>query len=111
MIGDAPAPARALLARLTPITKSRALRRVLWLSLLASLAIWIVRNAPLAEIWAVLQALQPWQIATLLLLNSASTGQRRQMRRVGTLSFTLKGQPLSLGAFGGDLDALGRLNL
>lgn len=28
-----------------------------------------------------------------------STGQRRQMRRVGTLSFTLKGQPLSLGAF------------
>jgi uncharacterized protein (DUF1684 family) len=28
-----------------------------------------------------------------------STGQRRQMRRIGTLSFTLKGQPLSLGAF------------
>jgi uncharacterized protein (DUF1684 family) len=28
-----------------------------------------------------------------------STGQLRQMRRVGTLSFTLKGQPLSLGAF------------
>ena len=28
-----------------------------------------------------------------------STGQRRQMRRVGTLAFTLKGQPLSLGAF------------
>ena len=28
-----------------------------------------------------------------------STGQRRKMRRVGTLSFTLKGQPLSLGAF------------
>jgi len=28
-----------------------------------------------------------------------STGQRRQMKRVGTLSFTLKGQPLSLGAF------------
>jgi uncharacterized protein len=28
-----------------------------------------------------------------------STGQRRQMRHVGTLSFTLKGQPLSLGAF------------
>lgn len=28
-----------------------------------------------------------------------STGQRRQMRRVGTLGFTLKGQPLSLGAF------------
>jgi len=28
-----------------------------------------------------------------------STGQRRQMRRVGTLAFSLKGQPLSLGAF------------
>ena len=28
-----------------------------------------------------------------------STGQRRKMRRVGTLGFTLKGQPLSLGAF------------
>jgi uncharacterized protein (DUF1684 family) len=28
-----------------------------------------------------------------------STGQRRQMRHVGTLSFTLRGQPLTLGAF------------
>jgi uncharacterized protein (DUF1684 family) len=28
-----------------------------------------------------------------------SSGQRRQMRRVGTLAFTLQGQPLSLGAF------------
>ena len=28
-----------------------------------------------------------------------STGQRRQMRHVGTLAFSLKGQPLSLGAF------------
>ena len=28
-----------------------------------------------------------------------STGQRRQMRRIGTLAFTLNGQPLSLGAF------------
>ena len=28
-----------------------------------------------------------------------STGQRRQMRRVGTLAFTLKGQPLTLTAF------------
>jgi uncharacterized protein (DUF1684 family) len=28
-----------------------------------------------------------------------STGQRRQMRRVGTLAFTVKGQPLTLGAF------------
>jgi uncharacterized protein (DUF1684 family) len=28
-----------------------------------------------------------------------STGKRRQMRHVGTLAFTLNGQPLSLGAF------------
>jgi uncharacterized protein (DUF1684 family) len=28
-----------------------------------------------------------------------STGQRRKMRRIGTLAFTLKGQPLTLGAF------------
>jgi uncharacterized protein len=28
-----------------------------------------------------------------------STGQRRPMRRIGTLAFTLNGQPLSLGAF------------
>jgi uncharacterized protein (DUF1684 family) len=28
-----------------------------------------------------------------------STGQVRKMQRVGTLAFTLKGQPLSLGAF------------
>ena len=30
---------------------------------------------------------------------STSTGQRRQMRRVGTLSFTLKNQPFTLTAF------------
>jgi len=28
-----------------------------------------------------------------------STGQKRQMRRVGTLAFTLNGQALTLGAF------------
>jgi uncharacterized protein (DUF1684 family) len=28
-----------------------------------------------------------------------STGQRRQMRRIGTLRFTLKGQPMTLTAF------------
>jgi uncharacterized protein len=28
-----------------------------------------------------------------------STGQMRKMRRVGTLAFTLKGQPMTLGAF------------
>ena len=30
---------------------------------------------------------------------STSTGQRRKMRRVGSLAFTLKGQPLTLTAF------------
>jgi uncharacterized protein (DUF1684 family) len=30
---------------------------------------------------------------------ATSTGQRRRMRRVGTLAFTLKGQPLTLTAF------------
>jgi uncharacterized protein (DUF1684 family) len=30
---------------------------------------------------------------------STSTGQRRRMRRIGTLAFTLHGQPLSLTAF------------
>jgi uncharacterized protein (DUF1684 family) len=30
---------------------------------------------------------------------STSTGQRRRMRRIGTLRFTLQGQPLSLTAF------------
>lgn len=30
---------------------------------------------------------------------ATSTGKRRQMRRVGVLAFTVKGQPLSLGAF------------
>jgi uncharacterized protein (DUF1684 family) len=37
-----------------------------------------------------------------------STGQRRQMRHLGTLSFTLKGQPLSLGAFAEADDRTGR---
>jgi hypothetical protein len=37
-----------------------------------------------------------------------STGQRRQMRHLGTLSFTLKGQPLSLGAFAEANDSSGR---
>ena len=37
-----------------------------------------------------------------------STGQRRQMKHLGTLSFTLKGQPLSLGAFAEATDSTGR---
>ncbi len=37
-----------------------------------------------------------------------STGQRRKMRHLGTLQFTLKGQPLSLGAFAEADDTSGR---
>lgn len=37
-----------------------------------------------------------------------STGQRRQMRHLGTLKFTVKGQPLSLGAFAEANDNSGR---
>lgn len=37
-----------------------------------------------------------------------STGQRRQMRQLGTLSFTVKGQALSLGAFAEANDRTGR---
>jgi uncharacterized protein (DUF1684 family) len=43
-------------------------------------------------------ALQPAQDGRTLDMPT-STGQLRKMRRVGTLSFTLKGQPLTLGAF------------
>jgi uncharacterized protein (DUF1684 family) len=37
-----------------------------------------------------------------------STGKRRKMRRLGTLSFTLNGTPLSLGAFAEADDTSGR---
>jgi uncharacterized protein len=43
-------------------------------------------------------ALQPAQGEAAVEMPT-STGQRRKMRRVGTLTFMLKGQPLSLGAF------------
>lgn len=42
--------------------------------------------------------LQPAPAGAVVVMPT-STGQRRQMRHVGTLSFTLKGQPLTLGAF------------
>jgi uncharacterized protein (DUF1684 family) len=44
---------------------------------------------------AVLQAVQGSPAVEM----PTSTGQRRQMRRVGALSFTLQGQQLTLGAF------------
>lgn len=43
-------------------------------------------------------SLQPAPADTIVEMPT-STGQRRKMRHVGTLSFTLKGQPLTLGAF------------
>ena len=43
-------------------------------------------------------SLQPAPAGAVVVMPT-STGQRRQMRHVGTLAFTLKGQPLTLGAF------------
>ena len=40
-----------------------------------------------------------WRRPKTSLEMPTSTGQRRQMRRIGTLEFTLKGQPLTLTAF------------
>jgi len=52
---------------------------------------------PVDPAYRVPAALQPAQGPAVEM--PTSTGQRRQMRRVGTLAFTLKGQPLSIGAF------------
>ena len=43
-------------------------------------------------------ALRPGKIEDILEMPT-STGQRRHMRRIGTLEFTLKGEPLKLTAF------------
>ena len=53
---------------------------------------------PINEEYRVPAALKPIA-STQVLEMSTSTGQRRQMRRVGSLAFTLKGQPLTLTAF------------
>ncbi len=53
---------------------------------------------PLDPAYRVPASLQPAPAGAAVEMPT-STGQRRQMRRVGTLSFTLKGQPLTLGAF------------
>jgi uncharacterized protein (DUF1684 family) len=50
---------------------------------------------PAYRVPAMLQPAEPGPAVEM----PTSTGQRRQMRRVGTLAFTLKGRPLSLGAF------------
>jgi len=53
---------------------------------------------PINEEYRVPAALKPIE-STQALEMSTSTGQRRKMRRVGSLEFTLKGQPLTLTAF------------
>ena len=53
---------------------------------------------PINEEYRVPAALKPIE-STQVLEMSTSTGQRRKMRRVGSLAFTLKGQPLTLTAF------------
>ena len=53
---------------------------------------------PVDPTYRVPAALQPAPSGPVVEMPT-STGQRRKMRKVGTLAFTLKGQPLSLGAF------------
>ena len=53
---------------------------------------------PVNEEYRVPAALKPIASSQVLEM-STSTGQRRKMRRVGSLAFTLKGQPLTLTAF------------
>ena len=52
----------------------------------------------ISEAWRVPAALTPVSSTDVLELPT-STGLRRQMRRVGTLQFSLNGQPLTLTAF------------
>ena len=42
--------------------------RIFWLILILGLLIWVLIAAPLAEMWASLKQLQPWQIGVLALL-------------------------------------------
>jgi hypothetical protein len=53
---------------------------------------------PVDPSYRVPASLQPAPAGAVVVMPT-STGQRRQMRHVGTLAFTLKGQPLTLGAF------------
>jgi glycosyltransferase 2 family protein len=48
----------------------RRLLRLLWLGLLAALLLWTGRNAPFADIWALLGQLHAWQIVALLAFNT-----------------------------------------
>ena len=53
---------------------------------------------PVDPSWIAPAVLRPSADAAVMLMPT-STGQQRQMRRVGTLEFTLKGQALKLTAF------------
>jgi uncharacterized protein (DUF1684 family) len=53
---------------------------------------------PIDPAYDVAAALKPASDSATMLMPT-STGGERQMRRVGTLEFTLKGQPLTLTAF------------
>jgi uncharacterized protein (DUF1684 family) len=53
---------------------------------------------PIDPAYHVPAGLKPAEDGATLMMPT-STGQQRLMRRVGTLEFTLKGQPLTLGAF------------
>ena len=53
---------------------------------------------PVSETYRIPAALEKTQTQDIIEM-STSTRQRRRMRRIGTLKFTLKGQPLQLTAF------------
>jgi uncharacterized protein len=53
---------------------------------------------PIDPEYNVLAALKPITDESIMMMPT-STGQQRRMRRVGTLEFTLQGQPLTLTAF------------
>jgi uncharacterized membrane protein YbhN (UPF0104 family) len=48
----------------------RRVARFFWLGLLAVVLVWALKNAPLPEIWALLQQLHIWQLGALLAFNS-----------------------------------------
>jgi uncharacterized protein len=62
---------------------------------------------PIDESYRVPASLQPAEGGAAVEMPT-STGKRRKMRRLGTLAFTLNGQPLSLGAFAEADDTGGR---
>lgn len=62
---------------------------------------------PIDEAYRIPASLQPAESGAAVEMPT-STGKRRKMRRLGTLSFTLNGRPLSLGAFAEADDTSGR---